>query len=512
MRLRIEEKKESMNKRFRNLKWNSILALCYQAVLVITGLILPRCFLHFYGSEVNGLISSVAQFLSFINLCDLGISAVVSSAYYKPLAQNDTDQISRIFVYSRRFFKTIGFILMGYIAVLLFAYPTLVNDSLDFWFTFMLIAAMGISQLGQYFIGVTYQLLLNADQKSYVQLIINGSTLLANTIISVLLMASGAGVQMVKLVTSLIYLMRPLLMRWYVRKHYAIDYQVIVDSSVVTQKKNGIIQHIAYMIYENTDVIVLTVFSTLKNVSIYSVYTLVTNSMKQIISAATTGVQALLGNMIANKEQQTLQSFFSFYNWGVHTISALLYTTTGLLIVPFVSIYTSNVTDADYFVPVFASLITFAYYLSSIRNCNYVLIRAAGHYRQTQVASLIEAGLNLVISMACVFRFGLVGVAVGTIIATMFFVIYEVVYFSKNIVFISAKHFIKQFLVDFLGAGISIAIATHIEVFHNTIISWVLQACIVFGICFCVYLLLQILFYRNYLGQMISKLIKKVKR
>ena len=84
---------------------------------------------------------------------------------------------------------------------------------------------------------------------------------------------------------------------------------VAVDRSVVPQKSSGIIQHIAYMIYENTDVMVLTVFSTLKNVSVYSVYTLVTNCIKQLITAATTGVQALLGNMLARGERQELRRF-----------------------------------------------------------------------------------------------------------------------------------------------------------------------------------------------------------
>lgn len=501
-----------MNNRFRNLKLNSILALCYQVVLIVTGLILPRCFLYLYGSEVNGLITSITQFLAFINLCDLGVSAVVSSAYYKPLAENDTYQISKIFVCSKRFFKTIGLILTGYIVLLLFVYPTLLNNTFDYWFTFTLIAAMGLSQLGQYFIGVTYQLLLNSDQKSYVQLIVNGSTLLCNTITSILLMCFGANVKVVKLVTSLIYLMRPLMMRWYVKKNYRIDHNVPIDSTVVTQKKSGIIQHIAYVIYENTDVMVLTIFSTLKNVSIYSIYTLVTNSIKQIITAATTGVQALLGNMIANEEQENLKLFFSFYNWGIHAISSLLFTISGLLIVPFVSIYTSNVTDADYYKPVFAILITIAYYLSSIRNCNYALIRAAGHYQKTQTASLIEAALNLIVSVIFVFKFGLIGVAIGTVIATLFFIIYEVVYFSKNIVFISSKHFLKLFLIDLIGACVCVALATQIKVFKHDLLSWFLQAILVSAICCCVYLILQLFFYRDNLKMIKAKILKRTRR
>ena len=501
-----------MGNRFKKLKWNSIFALGYQCVLIVTGLILPRCFLYFYGSEVNGLIASISQFLAFINLCDLGISAVVSSAYYKPLAQRDTHQISRIFVFSKRIFKTIGCILLGYIVILLFVYPQYINTTFDYWFTATLIASMGISQLGQYFIGVTYQLLLNADQKSYVQLIVNGSTLVCNTAVSIVLMVCGANVQTVKLVTSLIYLLRPILMRWYVTKHYQLDHSVPVESNVVTQKKSGIIQHIAYVFYENTDVMVLTAFSTLKNVSIYSVYTLVTNSIKQIIAAATTGVQALLGNMIANKEQETLKSFFSFYYWGIHTISSLLFTITGLLIVPFVSVYTSNITDADYNTPVFAILITVAYFLSSIRNCNYSLIRAAGHYQKTQGASLVEAALNLIVSVICVFRFGLVGVAVGTVIATLFFVIYEIIYFSQNIVFIAPRNFLKHFVTDSAGSGICVAIAMQVQLFQNTLISWVLQAILVSTICCSVYLIIQVVFYRDNLAILKTKLTKALKR
>lgn len=501
-----------MNNRFRNLKWNSILALCYQIILITTGLILPRCFLHYYGSEVNGLITSITQFLAFINICDLGISAVVSSAYYKPLAENNMHQISKIFVYSKRFFRIIGLILASYIVVLLIAYPTVINDSFDYWFTFSLIAVMGISQLGQYFIGVSYQLLLNSDQKSYVQLIINGSTLLCNTIASIILMSFGANIQTVKLVTSLIYLLRPITMWWYVKKNYTIDHTISVDSSVVTQKKNGIIQHIAYMVYENTDVMVLTVFSTLKNVSIYSIYTLTTNSIKQIIAAAITGVQALFGNMIANEEQETLTKFYSFYNWGIHTICTLLFTITGLLIVPFVCVYTSNITDADYYAPIFAVLITFAYYLSSIRNCNYVLIRVAGHYKETQTASLFEAVSNLVISLVCVFRFGLIGVAIGTVTATLFFVIYEVIYFSKNIVFITIKHSIKQFLIDILTAVLSVLIGISVCIFTETIFSWILQAIVTFVICTCACLLLQVIFYHDNVNIIKNKMIAKLKR
>ena len=501
-----------MDSRFKKLKWNSILALCYQFILIITGLILPRCFLHYYGSEVNGLISSITQFLAFINICDLGISAVVSAAYYKPLADGDTYAISKIFVYSKRFFRIIGFVLLAYVAILLGVYPTLINTTFDFWFTFALIAAMSLSQLGQYFIGISYQLLLNSDQKSYVQLIVNGSTLLVNTIVSVLLMVSGANIQLVKLTTSIIYLLRPLAMYLYVKKNYIIDKSVPIDKSAIPQKRNGIVQHIAYMVYSNTDVMVLTFYS-LKDVSIYSVYTLVANSIKQIITAATTGVQALFGNMIARNETDKLKSLYSLYNWGIHTICTILFTVTGLMIVPFVKIYTSGIPDAaNYNLPVFALLITIAYFFDSLRNCQYVLIRAAGHFKQTQTASLIECFLNLSISIALVFFFGLTGVAIGTIIATVFFVIYETVYFNKHIVFIPIRHFLKQFLVDILIVAATVIISLQINLFAGSIGSWILQAMVVTLISIAISIIGQLVFYKGNLNAIFKKVLQRIKK
>lgn len=501
-----------MDNRFKKLKWNSILGLCYQAALVITGLILPKFFLHYYGSEVNGLISSITQFLTFINICDLGISAVVSAAYYKPLAEGDSYRISQIFVYSKRFFRAIGIILLVYIGVLLAVYPTLINNSFGYWFTFALIGAMGLSQLGQYFIGLSYQLLINSDQRSYVQLATNGCTLILNTVISILLMVLGTSVQLVKLTTSLIYLMRPLIMYIYISKRYNIDKHVPVDKTVIPQKRHGIVQHIAYMVYENTDVIVLTVFSTLSNVSIYSIYTLVTGSIKQIVNAATTGVQSLIGNMIVRGEREGLKSFYLLYNWGVHTMYTILFTVTALLIVPFVRLYTSGVTDANYDVPVFAVLITVAYFLSGIRNCQYVLIRAAGHFKQTQVAALIEMSLNLITSIVLVFKFGLIGVAIGTIIATLFFIVYEMFYFSKNIVSVEIWTSVKQLLIDAIVSCAVVIIMRHINVFKESVMTWILQALIAMGICLAVSLIVQLIFYNRNVRSIFNKFKKRASR
>ena len=67
-------------------KKNLITSIFYQLVTVAYGLIVPRLVLSSFGSEVNGLTSSLSQFLNYINLLEGGLSGVIMAALYKPLA------------------------------------------------------------------------------------------------------------------------------------------------------------------------------------------------------------------------------------------------------------------------------------------------------------------------------------------------------------------------------------------------------------------------------------------
>ena len=60
---------------------NTSTSFIYQLTVIACGFILPKLFLTYYGSEVNGLVSSITQFLGFIALCECGVGAVVNLHY-----------------------------------------------------------------------------------------------------------------------------------------------------------------------------------------------------------------------------------------------------------------------------------------------------------------------------------------------------------------------------------------------------------------------------------------------
>lgn len=68
-------------------------------------MILPQFFLEFYGSAINGLVTSITQFLSFISFLDLGVGAVVQTNLYRPLADNDNVNLSKIIISAKKFLK-----------------------------------------------------------------------------------------------------------------------------------------------------------------------------------------------------------------------------------------------------------------------------------------------------------------------------------------------------------------------------------------------------------------------
>ena len=117
--------------RKKKLLLNSSSSLIYQLVKLLCGFILPRLFLIHYGSAVNGLVSSITHFLGFITLAECGVSAVVQSALYKPLAEKDDIEISKIIISSERFFRKIAYLLIIYTVALMIIYPLVTSEP---WF------------------------------------------------------------------------------------------------------------------------------------------------------------------------------------------------------------------------------------------------------------------------------------------------------------------------------------------------------------------------------------------
>ncbi|MGY0837549.1 lipopolysaccharide biosynthesis protein [Aerococcus urinaeequi] len=492
----------------QKLKLNTIISLVSKIVIMLSGIILPRLILVNFGSEVNGLVNSVTQFLAVITFLDLGVGSVVQSALYKPLVENNSEQISGILKSARNYFQKIGIILIVYVFLLIFTYPLIVeNNILGYISTAYLIISISISTFAQYYFGIVNELLLNSDQRGYIQLLAEIIVVILNLVLSIILINLGFSIVTVKFVSSLVILIRPLFLTFYVNKNYRINYEITLDDDPLPQKWNGMGQHIAYSIQNSTDIIVLTLFSTLDNVSIYSVYKMIINAIGLTINSFTMGLQSFFGNLLASNNLKKLNYYFSTIEWGLHNLIIFLYSMSAILIIPFIQIYTQGVNDANYVVPSFALILVVSKGIFSLRIPYQSIVFSAGYFKQTQASSFIEAILNLSLSLLFVSRLGLVGVAIGSLIAMSYRLLYLIFFLQKNIIFRSIKIFIKLLFMDII-AFLLIFISGNLLKNYFAIesyIHWCIFAISVGMLSLLIIIFLNLCFYRSRVLEVIRK-------
>ena len=466
-------------------KKKAFINICFSLILefitVVSGLIVPRLIIGTFGSDVNGLVNSIASFVAYITLLQTGVGSAVKAALYKPLAQKNHDELCTVVKSAEKFFKKIAIATIIYIGALMVLFPGVIAKEYGWIYTASLVLVVGIGTAAQYFFGITYQMVLEADQVSYIYSIIQIITVILNTVFVVILINFGYSIQIVKLASAFFFVIRPIVLGAYTKRRYKINLNVPDNKNLLSQRWDAFAQSIAYFIHSKTDIFVLTIFSSLINVSIYSVYALVTTGLASLIDAIDKAVRAAFGNIIACNEKKTLRESFSAYNSLIHMLATSFFATAGITVFSFIQVYVKNVQDANYIQPIFGVLIVTAQFVYCLRSPYNSIIYAAGKFKETSIPAGIEAGINIVLSCILVIKFGLVGVAIGTLVAMSYRTITFIAYLRKNILEFSVVSQIKRFVVTFFGYFLMIYIGSKYPYEASGYFSWAVYAAIVFS-------------------------------
>ena len=477
---------------------NSISSLLLQLVTAICGLILPRLMLRAFGSEVNGAVSSISQFLGYISLLEAGVGGVTRAALYKPLAEGNTTKISGIANATQRFFQKIALIFVAYAVVLSLSFKYISQTNLGLLFTATLVLILAVSTFAQYYFGITSSIVLQADQRNYISSTIQIGTVILNTAISAVLLRVGCGVHVVKLVSAGVYVFRPILLNLIAHKSYHIDKTVLPDNEAIKQRWNGFGQHIAFYIHNNVDGVVVTTILGLKWASVYSVYFSIVAGIKNVVISLMGGSEAAFGNMIAKKEQGVLENRSIRISILSSMVIVVFFSVTGLLLIDFIRIYTSGIEDINYISIPIAVLFTISEALHCIKQNYHYLVLAAGHYKETQKGAFLEAGINVVLSVILAFWIGIPGILLATIIATSYRTLDYVFYLKKRILCRHPKIFFQRLAVNVFSA-ICITVVCLVIPFPtpNSYLEWIWEAIPIFLMAVGIVFVWNIIFYRK---------------
>ena len=77
---------------------NSFTTALNQIVVMVIGFITPGLMIQTYGSEINGLVSSINQIISYLSLVEAGLSGAAVYSLYRPLADHNKKVINAIMI------------------------------------------------------------------------------------------------------------------------------------------------------------------------------------------------------------------------------------------------------------------------------------------------------------------------------------------------------------------------------------------------------------------------------
>lgn len=462
----------------RSTKINVTTSLALQIVTILNGLVVPRLILTYFGSEINGLVSSLGQLLNYITLLEGGVSGVIMASLYKPLQEGNQKKVSGIIKASDDFFKKIALIFISYSLIVGIIYPIIVKTSFSWTYIFLLTLILAASLFTQYFYTLSYKLLLIADRRGFIVSTSQIAFVILNLALIAISIYVWPSIHVLKFVGVITYIIQPIIYSAYVKKHYKMDRYVEADKEALKQRWDGFGQNIAFFIHTNTDIVLLTIFASLEEVSVYAVYFMVANSLKSLVMSVSSAIVPTIGNVLAGSNEELKQHIFDLYEFGMGFITTFIFTCGVLLIVPFVMVYTSGITDVDYYRPLFGVLIILAEGVYCYRDPYVSAAYSSGHFKQTAKFAYIEASLNIVLSLLLVIRFGIVGVAVGTLVSMLYRVIAHVMYLQKNILFRPIKKFIGNMLFWGVSAVAGAFISRFISIEATTFFLWCIKAII----------------------------------
>jgi len=485
---------------------NVTTAILLQVANVVSGFVIPKIILSCFGSEVNGLVSSLNQFLNFTSIFEGGISAVILANMYKPVLKKDKKKLGAVVNASEKIFRKIAGVVLGFTIVLAVFYPLIVKTDFDYMFVSSLAMILGVKLFIQYGFSFTYRTLIKADKKVY---IVSGVQILCyilDVVLAIISVKIFPSVHFLKFVSAVVYLLQPILFSQYVKKHFDFKKEIEPDKKVLAQRWDGFGINIASFIHSNTDLVLLSVCTNLYQVSIYAVYSLVTNGLRKVIAALSEGLSPSLGVAYANGDEKHLKRIFTQYEFLMTFMSFFLFTMGGLLITPFVQAYTAGITDADYFQPIFGWLIIIAEFIYCLREPYANMASAANHFKKISKFSYIEAGINIVVSLILIWNFGIYGVAIGTILAMLYRTVVQIWYLKKNILNYSILERIKLFTIFAIFSGVAIFVCEKLfSISEVNYLNWIVLTVKDFAVVAICYGIMCLIFFRKNIRELLNR-------
>lgn len=449
-----------------------------QLISLAIGIFIPRLVIMSYGSEVNGLLSSVSQIITYLSLLEAGVGTATCQALYKPFTDNDHKSISSILSAANRYYKKTGVAYLSLILVIAFIYPLVIQSTLNYWFVWVLIVINGVPGVINYFYQCKLRTLMEANGDNYILTNLGTFSTIFTSMLKIILLRMNVSIILVQVVYCFNSLVQMIYVHCYVKRKYGwLDLKEKPDYNALKQKNAAFIHQICGLVTNSTDVVLLSIFCDLNTVSIYSMYNMLYNLVYNAILSVNSSIQFILGQSYYKGKEYFCKVIDAYETYYVAIASSLLLVTY-VMTIPFLRLYTAGA-DINYISYTYPILFLAVKILNALRNAATNTISVSGHFEGTKWHAAIESVINLSISIIAVWKFGITGVLMGTIAAFIFRDWISIYYYNHVILKRSCRH---SYLITFINLALlaGLAVLSHLIIWRYD--SYVLMVLVAAGL------------------------------
>lgn len=386
-------------------------------IVMILQLITRYFFISKLGITLLGVNNLFVQIISILAVSELGISTAISYLLYKPLAQKDEKKIGGILQFYMTLYRYVAAIIfiIGIMLLPFLKYIVREYDNIEVIIIFLLFLVKACSS----YLFSYKSILLEADQKrsiiSNIKLI---STFWGN-IIQVIVIIVFENYIFYLVLDIIFEWIRCILINIYVNKNYKyLSSKEFIEkkekSIFLTKMKGLVINRLGNILVGQTDNIIISVGIDVTTVGLVSNYTMIISALSMLCNNFLGAVTASFGNLFVEKNTQESLSVFNTYNLIGMMLASITSVYAFFLSKPFIALYIGE----DYLMDlriVLAMIIN--YYLVIARTPAYYAKVAYGILEVDWWVTMVEAFVNLAISIWGVHNIGLLGVYLGTLVS-----------------------------------------------------------------------------------------------
>ena len=386
-------------------------------ILIFLGFWKVNVWQNSLDADVYALNQLFFQLFAYLSLAEAGIGALVLKEYYRLFVDDNKEEICVYYTLSKRMLRKVCLVIMGIGIVLSFFLNYFANDNqLSLAYMQKIFVLFLAKSLVEYFM-FSPRFVLQADQKLYkINLQMNFYKILEGILETILIMVgiSYASVLVMSLVLRIV-------MNFHLNRIVFREYPWLREVKDTKQLKISGMHHvfiykIVSVVHENVDLVLISSFVNPLSVIIYSNYKYITKYLNDMLYQVGSSITSSLGNLLnAEKNEQGFHTY-EMINSMFYFMASFLTIALTFCINSFIEIWVGS---GKLFEPVSLACMMFLFFHGVVRRPQYILKDIFGLYKELQMVSVAEAVINLVLSFVLVQNYGITGVLIASVVATL---------------------------------------------------------------------------------------------